>query len=62
MTDIVAACDLAHRLAVAVAATDRLAPLVVGQFRFAAELDTTRHGPRPAFAGARADQIPFELG
>jgi hypothetical protein len=38
LTDIVAAGDLAHPLAVLVAAADGLALLVFGQFRFAAEL------------------------
>jgi hypothetical protein len=38
VADIVAAGNLAHRLAVTVAAPDCLALLVLGQFRFAAEL------------------------
>jgi hypothetical protein len=49
MRDIVTAGDLAHRLAVVVAAADRLALLVFGQFWFAAELDAApsrARGPR----------------
>jgi hypothetical protein len=44
VADVVAAGDLAHRLAVMVAAADRFALLVFGQFRFAAELDAARLG------------------
>jgi hypothetical protein len=52
MADVVAAGDLAHWLAVAVAAADRLALLVLGQFRFAAELDTVRlSAPERCFTG-----------
>ena len=50
-----------ERLAVAVAAADRLALLVFGQFRFAAELDAASLGAVASFSGARADQIPLEL-
>jgi hypothetical protein len=55
MTDIVRAGNLAHRLAVAVATTDRLALLMLGQFRFSAELDAARFGAGASFAGAGAD-------
>jgi hypothetical protein len=50
--DVVAAGNLAHWLAVVVAATDRLPLLVFGQFRFAAELDAAFLGAFPSFAGA----------
>jgi hypothetical protein len=53
VADVVAAGNLAHRLAVTVAAANRLALLVFGQFRFAAELDASRLGALAAFAGAR---------
>src|SRR5438067_3623461 len=52
VTDVVGARDLAHWLAVAVAAANRLALLVLGQFRFAAELDASRFGAVASFAGA----------
>ena len=61
MTDVVAAGDLAHRLAVKVAPADRLALLMIGQFRFAAELDASRFGPLTALAGTGADQVALEL-
>ena len=48
MTDVVAAGDLAHRLAVAVASLDRLALLVVGQFRLAAHLDAAALARSPS--------------
>src|SRR5690349_23637805 len=60
--DIVAARDLAHRLAVEVAATDRLALLVFGQFRFAAELDAACLRALAALASACPDQIALKLG
>ena len=53
--DVVAAGNVADRLAVDVAAADRFALLVLGQFRLATELDAARLGPLAAFAGARAD-------
>jgi hypothetical protein len=62
VADIIAAGDLAHRLAVDVAPADRLAPLVVGQFWFAAELHATRLGAFASFAGAGADEVALELG
>lgn len=62
MRDVVAAGNLADSLAVLVAAADRLALLVVGQLRFAAELDVARLGPLAAFASAGADQIALHLG
>jgi len=55
MADIVAAGNLAHRLTVMVAASDRLALLVLGQFRLAPELDAASLGPRTPLAGAGAD-------
>ena len=55
MADVVAAGNLAHRLAVAVAPADRLALLAFGQFRFAAEPDAPLFGAGPSFTGARAD-------
>jgi hypothetical protein len=61
MRDIVAARDLAHRLPVAVAPADRLAPLVLGQFRRSAKLDAARPGPLAALAGARPDKVALEL-
>ena len=39
MADIVAAGNLAHRLAVTVATADRLALLMLGQFRLSTKLD-----------------------
>ena len=57
MADVVAARDLAHRLALLVAPSDRLALLMFGQFRFAAELDAARLGAFAAFTGAGADQL-----
>lgn len=62
MADVVAARDLAHRLAFAVAAVDRLALLMVGQFGFAAEFDASGLGALASLAGARADQLFLELG
>ena len=62
VADIVGAGDLAQWLAVLVAAPNRLALLVFGQFRFAAELDAARLGALVSFAGAGAEQIPLELG
>src|SRR5256885_17076687 len=55
VADVVAAGDLAHGLAVFVAPADRLALLIVGQFRFAAELDAARLGACASFPGAGAD-------
>src|SRR5258708_23675927 len=60
--DIIAAGDLTHWLAVAVAAANRLALLVFGQFRFATKLNPASLGALATFAGARADQISLELG
>src|SRR5262249_17929640 len=54
--DVVAARDLAHRLAIDIASTDRLAPLMLGQFRFAAELDAAGPGALATLAGAGAYQ------
>ena len=51
--DVVAAGNFAHRLAVLVAAADRLALLVFGQFRFAAELDAASLGAVASFRRAR---------
>jgi hypothetical protein len=62
MTDVVAAGDLAHGFAVAVAASDRLALLVFGQVGFAAEFDAARFGAFASFTGAGADQLFLELG
>ncbi len=61
VADVVTAGDLAQWLAVEVASADRLALLVFGQFRFAAELDAARFSAVASFTGARADQIPLEL-
>jgi hypothetical protein len=44
-----------------VAALDRLALLVIGELELSAHFLPARHGPRPAFAGARTDQIALEL-
>jgi hypothetical protein len=49
MADVVAAGDLAYGLTQLVAATERLALLVVGQFRFAAKPNAARLRPLPAF-------------
>ena len=62
MTDVIAAGDVAHRLAVDVAPTNRLALLMIGQFRLAAHLDAARFGPLASLAGAGADQLFLELG
>jgi len=62
VADVVAAGDLAHWLAVATAAADRLALLVFRQFRFAAQLDAACLGAFASFTGAGADQVPLELG
>jgi hypothetical protein len=61
VTDVVAARDLAHAVAVAVAATNRLALLTLGEFRFAAELDGALLGAGAAFAGACRDKVFLEL-
>ena len=61
MRDIVAAGDLAHWLAVTVAAADRLPLLVFSELGFPAEFDAASLGARAAFAGAGADQIALEL-
>jgi hypothetical protein len=52
VADVVAAGNLAHRLAITDAATNRPALLVFGQFRFAAELDATIAVASLAGAGA----------
>jgi hypothetical protein len=52
VADVVAAGNLAHRLAITVAATNCPALLVFGQFRFAAELDATTFGAVASLAGA----------
>jgi len=57
----VAPRNLPHGFA-CVAAADRLALLVVGEFRLAPHLDAVRLGSLAAFAGAGADQFAFELG
>ena len=62
MAHVVAGGDLAQRFVATVAALDRLALLVRGELRLAAQLHAARHGARPAFAGARADQLALELG
>ena len=54
MANVVAASDLAQRLAVAVAAADRLPFLVFGQFRCAAEPDAARLGAFASFTSADA--------
>jgi hypothetical protein len=59
---IVAAGDLADWFAVAVAPADRLGLLVLGQFRFAAELTLRAFAPLASFAGAGADPFAIELG
>src|SRR4051812_38859621 len=56
MRDIVAAGDLAHRLAVAVSPADRFALLVFDQFRFVAELDAARLRALAALAGPRTER------
>jgi hypothetical protein len=61
VTDIVAPGDLARWLTVAVAAANRLALLVLGQFGFAAELNPARLGTVAPFTGAGADKVPLEL-
>jgi hypothetical protein len=53
--DVVAAGDLAHRLAVVVATADHLALLVFGQFRFAAELDASFLGAGASLIGTGAN-------
>src|SRR5690348_7558612 len=45
-----------------VAPSDRLPLLLVGQLRFAAELDAAGLCSLASFAAASADQIPLELG
>ena len=57
---IVAARDLAHRLA-RVAAADGLALLMVGELRLAAHANAAFFGAGAALAGAGADQLTFEL-
>jgi hypothetical protein len=59
--DVVAAGDVGKRLAL-IPALDRLALLVVSEFERSAHFLSARHGPRSAFASARADQIALELG
>jgi hypothetical protein len=61
---IVAAGDPADWFAVAVAPADRLGLLVLGRFRFAAELDASGLCPLASLAGAGAgaDPIAIELG
>jgi hypothetical protein len=54
--------NVPNRLAVNVAALDRLLPLMDGQFWLAAQLHAARLGSLAAFARARADQITLELG
>jgi hypothetical protein len=61
VADVEAARDLAHWLTVAVAAANRLALLVFGQFWFAAKLDAAFLGAGPALAGARPDKIAFKF-
>ncbi len=61
MADVIAAGDLAHRLTITVTSADCLAPLVFGQFRWAAELDTLGLGPLAALAGAHPDKVALEL-
>jgi len=52
---VVAAGNVAERLALAVAAADRLAFLMVGELRLAAELDATGFGALASLTGAGAD-------
>jgi len=61
VADVVVAGNHAHRLTVAVAAADRLALLVFGQFRLAAKLEAARLGALAPLAGACADQLSLEL-
>jgi hypothetical protein len=58
---VVAACDVAERFA-PVAAANRLAPLVRGEFEGSPQALPSRLRPIPAFAGAGADQLALELG
>src|ERR1700730_10838033 len=55
VVDVVAAGNLAHRLAVVVPAANRLAFLMFGQFRFSSKFHAARFGPFPSFPGAAAD-------
>jgi hypothetical protein len=55
VVDIVATGDLAHRLAIDVAPTDRLALLVFGELRFPTEFHAARLGTLATLAGACAD-------
>jgi hypothetical protein len=52
-----AAVLAAERFLFGVDALDRPAPLVRRERRFPAELGAVRHGARPAFGGACADQV-----
>ena len=49
------------RFVAVVAALDRLAYLMIGQFEFRPHLHALRLGAFPAFAGAGADQVALEL-
>jgi hypothetical protein len=51
VADVAAAGDLAHRLVKDLSPPDRLALLVFGHFRFAAELDATCLGAVASFIG-----------
>ena len=53
--DVVPAADVGKSFVALVAALDGLFLLMRGELRRAAHFLPTRHGPRPAFAGARAD-------
>ena len=61
VADVVAAGNLAHRLAVDVTPANCLALLVLGQFRLATKFDAARFSPLAPFPGPRADQIALEL-
>ena len=61
MIDVVGERDLAQRLAGG-HALRRLARLVLGQLRRAAEPCALGHGAHPAFVGPLQDQIALELG
>jgi hypothetical protein len=56
VVDVVTAGDVGCRIA-PVAPSDRLAPLVVGELRFSAELHAARLGSLPAFAGPHTYEV-----
>src|SRR5438045_4145218 len=61
MADIVAARDLGHRLTT-LAASQRLALLMWGEFRSTAEPYAAGFRPCPPLASSRTDQFALELG